>query len=127
MDARLRDRANSPPARICGIPAAMRLVAADSTGADLVAEIHRPANGPIHDRLATAIFARLLPGVIEVVTEGIAAGEFVAQDPHRAAAFVLAAISAVDELVGEPADLEPVIRDVQTFVLRGLGAASSCP
>jgi AcrR family transcriptional regulator len=121
MDAGLRDPSRSPAERIAGIPGAMSLVTADSLEAALVDEIHRPENAPIHDRLAATIIARLLPGVTAAVEQGIADGDFADQEPHRAASFVLAAMTAIDSLVHDPADLEPALRDVQVFVLRGLG------
>jgi AcrR family transcriptional regulator len=122
MGAALRDPARSPVERICGIPTAMALVTPSSAEADLVAVMHRPENGPIHERLTATITGALLPGVTAAVEDGIAQGVFAPQQARRAAAFVLATFTAVDHLVHGPEDLGPVIEDVQRFVMRGLGA-----
>jgi len=121
MERALADEAATPARRIGGIAAAMSIVTADSYESELIAEIHKPANAVINDRLSAQIMARLRPAVVRVIVDGIVDGSFVEQDPERAAAFVLAAHAALDGLVRTPADLAPASRDLNAFVLRGLG------
>jgi len=93
----------------------------DSYEADLVAQIHGPGNAPIHDRLAAPIVERLVPVVRAVIADGIGDGSFIDQDPGRAAAFVLATYASLHDLVASPAELVEVTRDLDRFILRGLG------
>lgn len=121
MEASLRAGGRSAPDRLAGIALAMTTVGERPYERALVEMIHRPENRAIHDRLAGRIVAVLRPAVAEVIADGIRAGELAAQDPDRAAAFVLAALTSIDELVGAPEDLPPVVEAVNAFVLRGLG------
>jgi AcrR family transcriptional regulator len=121
MERTLRDDTRSAADRIRGIAAAMSIVTAGSVEADLVAEIHRPENAPIHDELGERIMRRLAPAVSDVIRGGIERGEFLEQDADRASAYVLASYAALDHLVSSPAELEVVSRELDAFVLRGLG------
>lgn len=123
MEQALRDEARPAVDRLRGVAIAMLAATEDPAASELVGVIHRPENRSIHDRLGGAIMARLLPAVIDVIVAGIADGSLREQDPRRAAAFFLGALSAVDSLVTAPDELEPTITDVQAFVLRGLGAS----
>jgi AcrR family transcriptional regulator len=107
--------------RIRGISAAMAIVTPDSYEADLIAEIHRPENLPIHNRLAAPIMTRLLPLVRDAIAEGIRDGTFADQDPDLAAAFALASYAALDALVDGPETLARASAALDAFVLRGLG------
>lgn len=121
MDEALGATGRTAADRLRGIAGAMAQVGAAPHERDLIATIHRPENAAIHDRLTAAISARLVPAVAGAIADGIRDGEFAAQDPRQAAAFVLACFTALHDLVGEPADLSAVAESLDAFVLRGLG------
>ena len=124
MDAALDARGRSAADRIRGIAGALATVGAGKGERELVEALHRPGNAAVHDRLTGGITGRLAPTVTAVIADGIAAGEFVVQDPRHAAAFVLGCFSSLHELVGDPADLPRVVDALNSFVLRGLGHES---
>jgi AcrR family transcriptional regulator len=107
--------------RIRGIAGAMATVGADPHERELVEALHQPGNAAVHDRLSGRIVERLVPAVTGVIEDGIATGAFVAQDPRRAAAFVLACFTSLHDLVGDARDLPGVVDDLNGFILRGLG------
>ncbi len=121
MDDALAAGDRSPAERICGIAGAMATVGSDPSERELLEALHRPGNAAVHDRLSGRIVERLVPAVTAVIEDGIATGEFVAQDPRQAAAFILACFSSLHDLAGDPGDLPGVVEALNAFVLRGLG------
>jgi AcrR family transcriptional regulator len=121
MDEALAANDRSAADRLCGIAGAMGMVGLGPYEVELVDALHQPGNAAVHDRLTGRIVERLLPAVSAVIAEGIDHGEFAAQDPQRAAAFVLGSFGALHDVVGDAADLEAVIDALNAFILRGLG------
>ncbi len=121
MDAALGAAGRPAAVRLAGLAEAMSAVGAEAHERELVEVIHRPENAAIHDRLSARIMVRLAPGVAAVIADGIRDGEFIAQDPDRAAAFVLACFTALHDLVEGPDDLVVVTAQLDAFILRGLG------
>lgn len=89
----------------------------------LLVDIHAPEQSTLHDRLARATLARLLPPLTSIITQGVDEGSFIAPDPGLASALIAGAIAAVDLPSGTQADPEQTARWTLEFVLRGLG----CP
>jgi AcrR family transcriptional regulator len=121
MDAALAAGDRTAADRIRGIAGAMVTVGADPYERELVEALHRPGNAAIHDRLSARIVKRLQPAVTAVIEDGIAAGEFAAQDPRQAAAFVLACFTSLHDLVVDPGEMPAVVDALDAFILRGLG------
>ena len=121
IDAALAAEDRTAADRIGGIARAMAAVGADPYERELVEALHRPGNASVHDRLSGRIIDRLVPAVSAVIADGIADGEFIAQDPRHAAVFSLGCFSSLHDLVGEPDDLAVVIDGLNAFILRGLG------
>ncbi len=121
MDDSLRADGRSAADRVCGVALAMTTVGGLPHERELIEMIHRPENRSIHDQLGGRILATLRPAVARVIADGIRDGEFTAQEPDRAAAFVLATVTAVEELATSPEELAPAVDDANAFVLRGLG------
>jgi AcrR family transcriptional regulator len=124
MDEALAAPGRSAADRICGIAGAMTTVGADPSERELLETLHSPGNAAVHDRLAGRIAERLMASVAGVIEDGIATGEFAAQDPRQAAAFVLGCFTSLHDLVGDRADLTDVVTALNAFVLRGLGCRS---
>lgn len=121
MDEAIAAGGRSPADRIRGIAGAMAAVGADPFEQDLLEALHRPGNAAVHDQLSGRIVARLVPAVTAVIEEGVGTGEFVAQDPRRAAAFVLACFASLHDLVSSPDEMPAVVDGLNAFILRGLG------
>jgi len=121
MDTALAAGGRTAADRIRGVAGAMATVGSDPSERELAEALHRPGNAAVHDRLSGRIVERLVPAVTSVIADGIATGEFAAQDPRQAAAFVLACFTSLHDLVREPLDLPDVIDGLNAFVLRGLG------
>ena len=121
MDKALAARDRSAAQRITGIAAAMAHVGEDANERELVEALHQPGNAAVHDRLSGRIVDRLMSAVTVVIADGITRGEFVAQDPRRAAAFVLGSFASLHDIVHEPTDLPGVVDQLNAFILRGLG------
>jgi AcrR family transcriptional regulator len=121
MDDALGAADRSAAERIRGIAGAMAAVGTDPYERELLEALHRPGNEAVHDRLSGRIVDRLAPAVTGVIADGVAAGEFVAQDPRQSAAFVLACFSSLHDLVDDAADMPAVVDSLNTFILRGLG------
>ncbi len=92
---------------------------------ELMEVFHRPENRAIHDRLSERIVGRLLGTVESIVADGIEEGVFARQDPHLAAAFLLATFSSLHDLVGDEGSVERVAGELNGFILRGLGYEGS--
>src|SRR4051794_27831363 len=121
MDDAVAAGDRSAAERIRGIAGAMAAVGTDPYERELLEALHRPGNEAVHDRLSGRIVERLAPAVTGVIADGVAAGEFVAQDPRQSAAFVLACFSSLHDLVDDSADMPAVVDSLNTFILRGLG------
>jgi AcrR family transcriptional regulator len=121
MDAALDAGGRRAADRIRGIAGALATVGAAKGERELVEALHRPGNAAVHDRLTGGITERLVPAVTAVIADGIAAGEFVVQDPRQAAAFLLGCFTSLHDLVSDPEDLVGVVEGLNAFVLRGLG------
>ena len=111
MDEALAARGRPAADRIRGIAGAMATVGSDrvrggfARGAPPARERRRCTTGcPGGSSIGSA------PAVTAVIEDGVAAGEFVAQDPRQSAAFVLACFASLHDLVGGPEDLpEPTV------------------
>jgi AcrR family transcriptional regulator len=125
MDRALARPGRTAVDRLSGLALAIGEVGGESHERDLIEVIHRPENAAIHDRLSGRIIARLEPGVAVVIADGIRDGEFAEQDPHRAAALVLACFAALHDLMGRPEDVASVADELNRFILRGLGHAQA--
>lgn len=113
----------SPVDRLLALGSSVSDVGVDERERELIEVFHRPENRAIHDRFSERIAGRLLPTVESIIEDGITAGLFAAQDPHLAAAFVLATFNSLHDLVtGEP-DLGHLTSELSAFLLRGLGYA----
>jgi AcrR family transcriptional regulator len=123
MDDALAAGDRSAADRIRGIAGALATVGSSPHERELVEALHQPGNSAVHDRLSGRIVVRLVPAVTEVIEDGIANGEFVAQDPRRSAAFVLGCFTSLHDIVGDTGDLPGVVEDLNEFILRGLGYA----
>jgi len=121
MHDALAARGRTAADRLCGIAGALATVGTSQHEQELVEALHRPGNAAVHDRLTGRIVARIVPAVSAVIADGIAAGEFVPQDPVQAADFVLACFGSLHDLVGEPEDMPAVVDALNAFILRGLG------
>jgi hypothetical protein len=64
---------------------------------------------------------RLAPAIAAIIADGITAGLFRPQDPHRAATYVMACFGSLHEVASDPADVPEAIHELNAFVLRGLG------
>jgi AcrR family transcriptional regulator len=109
------------PERIRALSRAINAVGREPYELELVAVLHRPENRAIHDRMGDRILDHLAPLLSRVIEDGIAAGDFVRQDPDRSARFVLSCLDALHDIVGSAEDLPSVTDDLDAFVLRGLG------
>jgi AcrR family transcriptional regulator len=115
------DPTRSPVERLLAFGAEVSQVGDEPWERDLVEVFHRPENRALHDRIGEQAIVRLAPVIASVISAGIEAGEFRRQDPARAAAYVMACFGSLHEVVTEPADVPEAIRELNSFVLRGLG------
>ncbi len=113
----------SPVERLLGLGDAMREVGDEPYERDLIAIMHRPDNRAFHDRMSERALARLAPVIAHVIADGIEMGLFRDQEPVRAAAFVMGALGALHDVVSQPDELEAATRELNCFLLRGLGYA----
>lgn len=90
---------------------------------------HRPDNAEMHDRIAQAARARLVPLLAAFVRDGVVEGVFTASDPEAAALFVARAAETVDTslLLGDPGSGPRYAEALTEFVLRGLGYTGELP
>jgi len=112
-----------PVERLRALNGALREFGGGQHAGELVEILHRPENRRIHEQMSRRAFARLEPILIQVIGDGIDAGLFRGQDPRLAAAFVMGAISSLHDVVSQPEDLAAVTRQLDGFILRGLGYA----
>jgi len=111
----------SPVERLLTLGRSVGRVGAEPHERELIDVFHRPENRAIHDRLMARILVRAMSTVESIVSDGIARRQFVPQDPHMAACFVLGTFTSLHELVDRGADVTAVASELNAFVLRGLG------
>jgi AcrR family transcriptional regulator len=111
------------PERVRALSRAINLVGREPYELELVEVLHRPENRAVHDRIGDRIFDHLAPLLARVIADGIAEGDFVAQDPDRAARYALSCLDALHDVVSSAADVPVVTEELDAFVLRGLGWA----
>jgi len=121
MEALASAPGRSPVERLLGFAVAVDEIGGEPHERDLIEIFHRPENRPVHDRMSERAVARLTPLIAEVVADGIADGLFRRQDPDRAAAFVVACLASLHEVVNDPAEVPAATAHLNAFVLRGLG------
>jgi AcrR family transcriptional regulator len=121
VEAVANDWARSPVERLLAFGAGISEVGDESYERELIEVFHRPENRLLHDRIGDRAFARLAPAIAAIIADGIEAGEFRHQDPHRAAAYVMACFGSLHEIVATHADVPGAIAELNAFVLRGLG------
>ena len=109
------------PDRVRALSRTMNTVGRERYELELVEVLHRPENRAVHDRIGKRILDRLAPLLSRVIADGIAAGDFVHQDPDRAARYALSCFDALHDLVASPDDLPVATEELDAFVLRGLG------
>jgi AcrR family transcriptional regulator len=111
----------SAPDRIRALSRTLNTVGREPYELELVEVLHRPENRAVHDRIGARILDRLAPLLSRVIADGIAAGDFVDQDPDRAARYALSCLDALHDVVVSPDDLPVATEELDAFVLRGLG------
>jgi AcrR family transcriptional regulator len=111
----------SPVERLLQLGAALSDVGEEPYERELIEILHRPENRMVHDRMSERSIARLAPVIAGVIDEGISAGSFRQQNARHAAAFVMGALSALHEIVTEPAEMPAATDELNAFILRGLG------
>jgi AcrR family transcriptional regulator len=121
VEAAATDRTRSPVERLLAVGEGIRDVGDQPYERELIEVFHRPENRVLHDRIGERALVRLAPVIAAIVADGITAGQFRQQDPHRAAAFVMACFGSLHEVVSDPADVPDAIHELNAFVLRGLG------
>lgn len=115
----------SPVERLASLGESVGEVGRDRRERELIEVFHRPENRAIHDRIMAGIVGRLMATVESIVADGIAQSLFARQDPHLAAAFVLATFNSLHDLVGDEASVARVAGELNAFILRGLGYDAS--
>jgi len=121
IEAAATDPARSPLERLLAFGASFRQVGDEPYERDLIEVFHRPENRALHDRVGERALARLTPTVAGIIAAGIERGDFRSQDPLRTAAYVMACFGSLHEVVSAPEALPDSIRELNRFVLRGLG------
>ena len=59
--------------------------------------------------------------VSPLIADGIELGQFRRQDPVRGAAYVMACLGSLHEVVSDPDDVTSAVDELNLFVLRALG------
>jgi AcrR family transcriptional regulator len=121
------DQARSPAQRLLAFGAGLREVGDESYERELIEVFHRPENRLLHDRIGDRAIVRLAPVIAGVISDGIEAGQFRRQDPHRAAAYVMACFGSLHEVVSGPEAVPQAVDELNEFVLRGLGYDGRVP
>jgi AcrR family transcriptional regulator len=121
IEAVAADPARSPIERLLAFGAEVRHVGDEPYERDLIEIFHRPENRALHDRIGEQALVRLAPAMEAIIAAGIEAGEFRPQDPRRAASFVMACLGSLHDVVADPAEVPDATRELDAFVLRGLG------
>jgi AcrR family transcriptional regulator len=113
----------SPVERVLALGGAVSQVGREPYERELIEVFHRPENRVVHDRVGEHAMARIAPSLAAVIAEGIAAGQFLAQDPDRAARYVLACFGALHDVIHDPDEVPAAMGELNAFVLRALGTA----
>ncbi len=121
------DTTRSPVERLLAFGAGISEVGDESYERELIEVFHRPENRLLHDRIGERALARLAPVVAAIIADGIEAGQFRQQDPHRAAAYVMACFGSLHEVVAALEAVPAAIDELNEFVLRGLGYDREAP
>ena len=121
IEAITTDPTRSPVERLIAFGAQVSEVGVEPYERDLIEVFHRPENRALHDRMGEQALSRLTPAIASVIADGIERGEFRAQDPARAAAYVLACFGSLHEVVSDRDEVPAAIRELNAFVLRALG------
>ncbi len=110
-----------PVERLRALGTMLRQVGTEPYERDLIEAFHRPENRAVHDRVGQRAVIRLAPAIARVIEDGIAAGEFRVRNPAHAAAFVMASLNALHEVITDMDDLATATADLDAFILGGLG------
>ena len=121
------DPARSPVERLLAFGAGIGEVGDEPYERELIEVFHRPENRLLHDRIGERALVRLAPVVAGVISDGIAVGQFRQQDPHRAAAYVMACFGSLHEVVTALEAVPEAIDELNEFVLGGLGYDGEVP
>jgi AcrR family transcriptional regulator len=121
VEATGADRTRDPVERLLAFGAAISDVSDEPYERELIEVFHRPENRVLHDRIAERAAFRLTPVMATIIADGVEAGQFRRQDPHGAAAYVMACFGSLHEVVSDPEDVATAVRELYEFVLRGLG------
>ena len=121
------DPARSPVERLLAFGAGIGEVGDEPYERELIEVFHRPENRLLHDRISERALVRLAPVVAGVISDGIAVGQFRQQDPHRAAAYVMACFGSLHEVVTALEAVPEAIDELNEFVLGGLGYDGEVP
>jgi AcrR family transcriptional regulator len=123
VEQTLAEAARSPVERVLALGAAVSQVGREPYERELIEVFHRPENRAVHDRVGEHAFARIAPALSAVIAEGIAVGQFVPQDPDRAARYVLASFGALHDVIRDAVEVPAAMEELNAFVLRALGAS----
>jgi AcrR family transcriptional regulator len=115
------DPTRAPVERLLALGASISDVGDEPYERELIEVFHRPENRLLHDRIADQALVRLAPVIAVVISDGIGAGQFRQQDPDRAAAYIMACFGSLHEVITAVEDVPDAIRELNQFVLRGLG------
>jgi AcrR family transcriptional regulator len=121
------DSTRSPVERLLAFGAGISEVGDESYERELIEVFHRPENRLLHDRIGDRALVRLAPVIAGVISDGIEAGQFRLQDPHRAAAHVMACFGSLHQVVTALEAVPEAIDELNEFVLRGLGYDGEVP
>jgi AcrR family transcriptional regulator len=127
VEAAATDSSRSPVQRLLAFGAGVRSVGDEPYERELIEVFHRPENRLLHDRIGERALVRLAPVIAAIIADGIKAGQFRPQDPHGAATYVMACFGSLHEVVSDPADVPEAIRELDAFLLRGLGYDEELP
>ena len=95
----------SPLERVLALGQTVSQVGREPYERELIDVFHRPENRAVHDRVGEQVMARIAPLLAAVIAEGIAAGQFVPQDPKRAAYYVLACFATLHEAIDNASEV----------------------
>jgi len=127
VEAVATDPTRPPVERLLALGAGISGVSDESYERELIEVFHRPENRLLHDRIGDRALARLAPVVAAIIADGIGAGQFRQQDPHHAAAYVMACFGSLHEVVTSIEAVPEAIDELNEFLLRGLGYKGEVP
>jgi hypothetical protein len=121
VEAIAKDPGRPPVERLLAFGRQVGEVGGEPYERDLIEVFHCPENRLLHDRMGDRAMARLAPAITSIVADGIERGDFLRQDPRRAAACVMACYGAIHSVVDDPESVAEAVAELNAFVLRGLG------